>query len=83
MKAKLLDGLEVFKRIRPDERTNLLPVGILISCKENQDLLHSYRNGANAYVHKPVDFTEFLVAVRQLGLYWLVLNEAPSLQRNE
>jgi two-component system, response regulator len=77
IKLPKLDGLEVLKRIRADERTSLLPVVILTSSKEEQDLLQSYKLGANSYVRKPVDFNQFLEAVRQLGLYWLVINEAP------
>jgi two-component system, response regulator len=77
LKLPKLDGLEVLKRIRADERTALLPVVVLTSSKEEQDLLRSYKLGANSYVRKPVDFSQFLDAVRQLGLYWLVINEAP------
>ena len=73
----LLSGLEVLRRLRADERTQLLPVVILTSSKEEQDLIEGYRLGANSYVRKPVDFAEFLEATRQLGLYWLMLNEAP------
>ena len=72
-----MDGLEVLKRIRADERTNLLPVVILTSSKEEQDRISGYRLGANSYIQKPVDFDKFTEAVRQLGLYWLVLNEPP------
>jgi two-component system, response regulator len=82
LKLPKVDGLEVLKRIRADERTNLLPVVILTSSKEERDIVQSYRNGANSYVRKPVDFNEFLEAARQLGLYWLVLNEAPPLQED-
>ena len=82
LKLPKVDGLEVLKRIRADERTRLLPVVILTSSNEERDLLQSYRNGANSYVRKPVDFNEFLDAARQLGLYWLVINEAPPLQRD-
>lgn len=82
LKLPKVDGLEVLKRIRADTRTSMLPVVILTSSKEEQDLLQSYRNGANSYVRKPVDFTEFLNAARQLGLYWLVLNETPPPQRD-
>lgn len=73
----LLSGLEVLRRLRADERTRLLPVVILTSSKEEQDLVEGYRVGANSYVRKPVDFAEFLEATRQLGLYWLMLNESP------
>ena len=77
LKLPKVDGLEVLKRIRAEPRTSLLPVIILTSSNEEQDLLQSYRNGANSYVRKPVDFNEFLEAARQLGLYWLILNEGP------
>jgi two-component system response regulator len=72
-----VDGLEVLRRIRADESTRLLPVVILTSSKEEQDLIKSYSLGANSYVRKPVDFDQFVEAVRQLGLYWLILNEVP------
>jgi len=72
-----ISGLEVLRRLRADERTQLLPVVILTSSREEQDLIEGYRLGANSYVRKPVDFAEFLNATRQLGLYWLMLNEAP------
>jgi two-component system response regulator len=71
-----VDGLTVLRTIRADERTRRLPVVILTSSKEDRDLLEGYDLGANSYVRKPVDFTAFAEAVRQLGLYWLVLNEA-------
>lgn len=77
LKLPRMGGLEVLERIRADDRTRLLPVVILTSSKEESDLVSGYRLGANSYVRKPVDFTEFLEAARQLGLYWLVLNEAP------
>lgn len=72
-----LHGLEVLKRLRADERTRLLPVVILTSSTEEQDIVRSYHLGANSYVRKPVDFAQFVDAARQLGLYWLVLNERP------
>jgi CheY-like chemotaxis protein len=72
-----LSGHEVLKRIRADERTRLLPVVILTTSVEDRDRLEGYRLGANSYVRKPVDFKEFVEAVAQLGLYWLVLNEDP------
>lgn len=76
LKLPKIDGLEVLKRIRAEPRTSLLLI-ILTSSKEEQDLLQSYKNGANSYVRKPVDFNEFLEAARHIGLYWLFLNEAP------
>jgi two-component system, response regulator len=69
--------LEVLRQIRADLRTRLLPVVILTSSKEEQDLIEGYSQGANSYVRKPVDFNQFVEAVKQLGLYWLVLNEPP------
>lgn len=77
LKLPKVDGLEVLRRIRADPRTHMLPVVILTSSKEEQDLIRGYSLGANSYVRKPVDFTQFVEAVRQLGLYWLVLNEPP------
>jgi two-component system response regulator len=79
LKLPRLDGFEVLTRLRTDERTKLLPIIILTSSKEQQDIVHGYRLGANSYVRKPVDFEQFVDAVRQLGLYWLVLNERPPL----
>ena len=81
LKLPKIDGLEVLRRLRADERTRLLPVVVLTSSKEQQDLVESYSLGANSYVRKPVDFNQFVEAVRQLGLYWLVLNESPPLTR--
>ena len=72
-----VDGLEVLRRLRADERTNILPVVILTSSKEERDLIEGYSLGANSYIRKPVDFYKFVEAVRQLGLYWLILNEPP------
>ncbi|MCE9644970.1 MAG: response regulator [Chloroflexi bacterium] len=72
-----VDGLEVLRRIRANEGTRRLPVVILTSSREDQDVINGYDLGANSYVRKPVDFDQFVEAVRQLGLYWLVLNEMP------
>jgi len=77
LKLPKIDGLEVLRRLRANERTRLLPVVILTSSKEDQDRLNGYTLGANSYIRKPVDFNQFVEAVRQLGLYWLVLNEPP------
>jgi two-component system, response regulator len=80
IKLPKVDGLEVLRRLRADERTKLTPVVILTSSKEEQDLIRGYSLGANSYVRKPVDFTQFMEAVRQLGMYWLVLNEPAPLK---
>jgi two-component system response regulator len=72
-----LDGLDVLKAIRADERTQRLPVVVLTSSNEQEDIVRSYDLGANAYVRKPVDFTQFTQTIGTLGLFWIVLNEAP------
>lgn len=77
LKLPKIDGLEVLRRLRNDERTKLLPVVVLTSSREEQDLTESYSLGANSYIRKPVNFSQFTEAIRQLGLYWLVLNESP------
>jgi two-component system, response regulator len=77
IKLPKIDGLEVLRRIRRDKRTHLLPVVVLTSSKEEQDLIEAYEGGANSYVRKPVDFTQFAESIQQLGMYWLVLNEIP------
>ena len=77
LKLPKVDGLEVLRRLRADERTRLLPVVILTSSKEEQDLINGYKLGANSYIRKPVDFNQFMEAARQLGMYWLVMNEPP------
>jgi CheY-like chemotaxis protein len=77
LKLPKIDGLEVLRRLRNDERTKLLPVVVLTSSKEERDLTECYSLGANSYIRKPVNFAQFTEAIRQLGLYWLVLNESP------
>jgi CheY-like chemotaxis protein len=83
LKIPKIDGLEVLKRIRSDKRTNILPVVILTSSKEENDLITGYTLGANSYIRKPVNFNQFVEAIRQLGLYWLVLNEAPPVNNRK
>ena len=77
LKLPKIDGLEVLRRIRERTETRLVPVVILTSSREEQDRLHGYLSGANSYIRKPIDFAHFVEAVRQVGLYWLVLNEPP------
>ena len=82
LKLPKVDGLEVLRRLRADQRTALLPVVILTSSNEEQDRIEGYKLGANSYVRKPVDFGQFAEAVGQLGLYWLLLNQpAPDRTR--
>jgi len=77
LKLPKIDGLEVLRRVRGNEETRLLPVVILTSSSEEQDVIESYSLGANSYIRKPVDFNRFTESVKNLGLYWLVLNESP------
>lgn len=79
LKLPKVDGLEVLKRVRAHDATRLVPVVILTSSREDTDLIDTYGHGANSYVRKPVDFNQFAESVRQLGLYWLVVNEAPPI----
>jgi two-component system response regulator len=83
LKLPKVDGLEVLRRLRADPRTKLVPVVILTSSNEEKDLINGYGLGANSYVRKPVDFVQFTEAVRQLGLYWLLLNQPPPAARSK
>jgi CheY-like chemotaxis protein len=79
LKLPRVDGLEVLRRLRSDERTKLLPVVVLTTSNEEQDMLNSYSLGCNSYIRKPVDFLQFSEAIRQLGMYWLLMNEPPPI----
>jgi two-component system, response regulator len=78
LKLPKIDGLEVLRRVRADERTSHIPIVVLTTSSEESDILGSYRLGTNSYVRKPVDFDEFFDAVKQLGMYWFMLNELPT-----
>lgn len=78
LKLPKVDGLEVLRRIKTDPRTQMTPVVVLTSSREERDLVESYQQGVNSYIVKPVDFEQFTEAVRQLGFYWLLLNEPPG-----
>jgi CheY-like chemotaxis protein len=78
LKLPKLDGIDVLKRLRADSRTRYVPVVVLTSSSEEEDMINSYKNGANSYVRKPIDFVKFAAAVTHLGLYWALLNEQPS-----
>ncbi|MCL4470486.1 MAG: response regulator [Sulfuricella sp.] len=82
LKLPRIDGLEVLRQLRADPRTALQPVAILTTSNEERDILSSYQLGANSYIRKPVDFEQFMEAIRQLGLYWLVLNVPPPQNRS-
>jgi CheY-like chemotaxis protein len=79
LKLPRVDGLEVLRRLREDDRTKLLPVVVLTTSSEEQDLLDSYSLGCNSYIRKPVDFIQFSEAIRQLGMYWLLMNQPPPI----
>jgi two-component system response regulator len=78
LKLPKVDGLEVLERIKSDERTRAIPVVVLTSSQEERDIVESYQLGVNSYIVKPVDFEQFIEAVRQLGLYWVLLNKTPA-----
>ena len=77
LKLPKIDGFEVLKRVRSNERTKLIPIVILTSSKEDDDIINGYSLGANSYIRKPVDFEQFTEAIRELGLYWILINEPP------
>lgn len=82
LKLPRVDGVEVLRRLREDERTRIVPVVILTTSNEERDMLNSYSLGCNSYVRKPVDFLQFSEAIRQLGMYWLLMNEPPPSRAN-
>ena len=83
IKLPKIDGLEVLKKIKTDSKTKIIPVIILTTSQEDKDMIESYRLGVNSYIKKPVDFKRFVEVVKQLGLYWILLNEMPSKRQEE
>ncbi len=77
LKLPKVDGIEILRRVKSDERTKIIPIVVLTSSKEENDVVESYKLGANSYIVKPVDFQKFAESIRDLGLYWLLLNEPP------
>jgi two-component system response regulator len=82
LKLPLVDGIEVLRRVKADSRTQKIPVVVLTSSHEERDIVESYRLGVNSYIVKPVDFDQFTESVRQLGFYWLLLNQAPVMGKS-
>jgi len=80
LKLPKVDGIEVLQRIKSDRKTKLIPVVVLTSSKEESDLLRSYDLGVNSYIRKPVDFDQFVETVRQIGFYWMLINEQPQVK---
>jgi len=78
LKLPKVDGIEILRRVKSDERTKIIPIVVLTSSKEENDVVESYKLGANSYIVKPVDFQKFAESIRDLGLYWLLLNEPPK-----
>ena len=79
LKLPKVDGLEVLRQVKADPRTQMIPIVVMTSSREERDIVDSYRLGVNSYITKPLDFEQFTVAIRQLGFYWLLLNQPPSL----
>lgn len=83
LKLPKVDGFEVLKSIRSDEQTKLMPVVVLTSSQEEEDILHSYENGANSYIRKPIDYDDLVETIRNVGVYWLLMNKLPPQRRHQ